>query len=135
MSQTIVTNGYDFSEELTMPTSQIEQTIAFTSNNVAFSGMRITTDTMYYVKSDGSEVEVYNTSTKWSTDSTNYQNIAIDTNVVVSDTFGNWFSSNAVKGAYSLTMIYKGATYTIGGGAGGGGGQTTIELLDAFPSI
>ena len=135
MSQTIVTNGYDFNAELTMPTSQIEQTIAFTSNNVAFSGMRITKDTIYYVKSDGSEVEVYNTSTKWSTDSTNYQYIAIDTNVVVSDTFGTWFSSNAVKGAYSLTVSYGGATYTIGGGTGGGGGQTTIELLDAFPSI
>ena len=104
MSQTIVTNGYDFNAELTMPTSQIEQTIAFTSNNVAFSG-------------------------------TNYQYIAIDTNVVVSDTFGTWFSSNAVKGAYSLTVSYGGATYTIGGGTGGGGGQTTIELLDAFPSI
>ena len=134
MSQTIVTNGYDFSEELTMPTSQIEQTIAFTSNNVAFSGMRITTDTMYYVKSDGTETEVYNTSTKWETESTLYQSIILSS-IEAGDTFGNWFSSNAVKGAYSLTMIYKGATYTIGGGAGGGGGQTTIELLDAFPSI
>lgn len=135
MSQTIITNAYDFSAELTMPTSQIEQTIAFTSNNVAFTGMRIATDTLYYVKSDGSEVEVYNTSSKWSTDSTAYQYIGIDTNVLVSDTFGTWFSNNAVKGAFSLTIFYNGATYIIGGGSGGGGGQTTIELLDAFPSI
>lgn len=134
MSQTIITNAYDFSEELTMPTSQIEQTIGFTSNNLEFTGMRITTDTMYYVKSDGSEVEVYNISTKWSTDNTAYQNIGIPTNVLVSDTFGNWFSNNAVKGAFSLTIFYGGATYTIGGGASGGG-QTTIQLLDAFPTL
>lgn len=135
MSQTIITNAYDFSDEITMSTSQIEQTIAFSSNDLAFTGMRITTDTLYYVKSDGSEVEVYNTSTKWSTDSTKYQNIAIDTNVIVSDTFGTWFTSNAEKGAYSLTINYGGATYIIGGGSSSGGGQTTIELLDTFPSI
>ena len=63
----ISTNKYRSSDDFTpiMLSTETTQTFAFISNNIEFSGMRITADTLYYVKSDGSEVEVYNTSTKW----------------------------------------------------------------------
>ena len=90
----IAMNKYRSSNDFTptMPTDELTQTLAFTSNNTSFSGMRITTDTLYYVKSDGTEVEVYNTSTKW-TGNTEYIVILVSEGQSVSTIFKPFFDT------------------------------------------
>lgn len=82
--------NYNWLETITMPTSQIEQPIAFTSNNITYTNMRITTDTIYYVKSDGTETEVYNTSSKWVTADIANQTISLSVSQGVAQEFYDW---------------------------------------------
>lgn len=90
----IAMNKYRSSNDFTptMPTDEFTQTLSFTSNNTSFSGMRITTDTLYYVKSDGTEVEVYNTSTKW-TGNTEYIVILVSEGQSVATIFKTFFDT------------------------------------------
>lgn len=93
---TITSGNYKYLATLTMPTALIEQTIAFTSNDVTYTSVRVTTDTMYYVNGS-TETEVYNTSSKWTTEDTNCQNIKLSEAQEVDSTFVAWFNNNTTK--------------------------------------
>ena len=123
----IAMNKYRSSNDFTptMPTDELTQTLAFTSNNTSFSGMRITTDTLYYVKSDGSEVEVYNTSTKW-TGNTEYIVILVSEGQSVATIFKTFFDTlYKTIDNFEYTLKIKGhETYAIKLNLGG----TTYEI-------
>ena len=120
-------NKYRSSNDFTptMPTDEFTQTLAFTSNNTSFSGMRATTDTLYYVKSDGSEVEVYNTSTKW-TGNTEYITILVSEGQSVATIFKTFFDTlYKTIDNFEYTLKIKGhETYAIKLNLGG----TTYEI-------
>ena len=120
-------NKYRSSNDFTptMPTDEFAQTLAFTSNNTSFSGMRATTDTLYYVKSDGSEVEVYNTSTKW-TGNTEYIAILVSEEQIVAGIFKTFFDTlYKTIDNFEYTLKIKGhETYAIKLNLGG----TTYEI-------
>ncbi len=78
---------YTWKDTLEMPTSQQEFDIEFVSNGIAYTGIRVTTDTLYYVN-NGGETEVYNTSSKWLT-----ADIANQT-ITTSATLNEWIISN-----------------------------------------
>lgn len=90
---TISKNKYRSSDDLTptMPTSELTQNFAFTSNNVSYTGMRVTTDTLYYV-SGSTETEVYNTSTKW-VGNTEYIAITLSSEQSVTESFKTFFDT------------------------------------------
>lgn len=88
-------NGYRFSDDLIMPTVVIDEKFTFTSNGVSFTSIRVTTDTLYFTDSNGNEVEVYNTSSKWATDNTEFQFIGIESEeVLTSEVLIDWLQSN-----------------------------------------
>ena len=113
----------DFS--VTMPTSELTQDFVFKSNGIEFSGMRATTDTLYYVKSDGTETEVYNTSTKW-TGNTEYITILVETDQDISTIFKAFFETlYKTIDNFEYTLKIKGyETYGIKLNLGG----TTYEI-------
>lgn len=113
----------DFS--VTMPATELTQDFTFTSNKIEFSGMRITTDTLYYVKSDGTETEVYNTSTKWA-GNTEYIAMIVSEDTEVSDDFYSFFETlyKSIDN-FEYTLKIKGhETYAIKLNLGG----TTYEI-------
>lgn len=106
----IITGKYKWLDTLTMPETQIEQIINFTSNNITYIGIRATTDTMYYVKEDNIETEVYNIASKWVTEDIKNQIISIINSQDVDETFLTWFSANT--SVYIETLSYDLSTST-----------------------
>lgn len=112
----ITKNKYRSNEDTTptMPTSEISQDFEFISNNANFTGIRITTDTLYYVNGN-SEIEVFNTSTKW-IGSEDYMTINLLNDQNVSETFLNFFFtlySEIQNYYYTLKVKINDKTYII----------------------
>lgn len=120
-TETITSGKYKFLDTLTMPTTQIEQTMSFTANGINYTGIRITTDTMYYV-ANSTETEVYNTSSKWATEDSKNQFITFSTDTEVDGTFATWFTSNASKQKLSVDLT------TLPGWANLSAGNHTIKI-------
>ena len=113
MSKTISNYAYRFNDTLTMPTTTMTITISFNSNDISYTGIKITTTSMYYVNSSSS-IEVYNTTSKWLTNNKNYQNVAFTSETSVSDTFFSWFIKNAIKNWFmSREIEIKGTKYIV----------------------
>ena len=112
--RTITSGNYRFIDTLILGQTEFagEVDINFTSNNQNFTGVRVTSDTLYYVNStNNNEVEVFNIGVGWLVTDSAYQNIIVGTSQDVSLEFYEWFMQNSVLQVYyTITFDRNGAT-------------------------
>ena len=94
MSTIILIGRYrsDVDKLITMPESEITQLLNFTSNEISYTGMHITSDSLYYIQ-DGVETEVYNTQDKWNLLDPKYSVVKLETDQEIEDDFATYFNS------------------------------------------
>lgn len=98
----------------TFPTSEITQSFNFTSNGHQCTGMRITSDTLYYVESNGNEIEVYNSVNKWNQEDIKYSVIQVLNTSEVTSEFYTYFNNlfvNVETLEYTLHVKIGSTTY------------------------
>lgn len=129
--------GYKFFNTPILPEGELTQNLSFRSET--FKAIYIADGNLYYTKSDGFDIQVWNATSGWNTsepfDVNPAQFISVDYSQSVSDEFYEWFMANVEPATASVTYkgnkladLFAGTRATLATSGRRMGGDLIIEL-------